>query len=67
MARVFSNDLVTCTHCGGERRIIAAITEHDVAVNILTHLELPIDVTELAPARAPPRTELFIDDDWPVA
>ena len=65
LARVFSQDLLTCTHCGGKRRILAAITARDIAAKILTHLELPTDVPELAPARAPPQTELFADDDWP--
>ena len=66
LARVFAVDVLTCAHCGGERRIVAAITEPDVAARILTHLDLPTDVPKLAPARAPPQTELF-DDSWPVA
>ena len=67
LAQVFSADLLTCSHCGTERSILAAITDRDVVVKILNHLELPTDVPDLAPARAPPQTGLFSDDDWPVA
>ncbi len=63
----FAHQVLTCSHCGGDRRIIAVITERDVVVKVLAHLGLPTAVPDLAPARAPPQTVLFADDDWPVA
>jgi len=66
LARVFGHQVLVCSHCGGPRTIIAAITDCDVAASILVHLGLPTDAPELAPARAPPQTELLSDDE-PVA
>jgi hypothetical protein len=42
-------------------------TERDVVVKVLAHLGLPTAVLDFAPARAPPRTFLFADDDLPAA
>jgi len=38
--RVFEIDMEHCPNCGGELRIIAAILEQPVIVNILTYLGL---------------------------
>jgi len=43
--------------------VIAAITDADVAARIRVHLGLPTHAPDLAPARAPPQTEMFGDDD----
>ena len=66
LARVFEHDVLRCDHCGARRSVIAAITDAHVAAGILLHLGLPTDAPELAPARAPPQTELF-SPDHPVA
>jgi hypothetical protein len=70
LARVFGHQVLLCPSCGQTRAIIAAITERDVADKLLAHLGLPTAVPELAHARPPPQTELselWADDDWPVA
>jgi len=43
----------------GQAPRIAAITERDAIVKILEHLHLPSDEVAIAPARAPPQTELW--------
>ena len=62
LARVFRHQVLCCPHCGARRAIVAAITDRDVATAILSHLGLPTDAPELAPARAPPQTEMFGDE-----
>ena len=51
LKRVFQNDVLVCPSCGGDRKIIAAITERDAIVKILEHLHLPSDDFAIAPAR----------------
>ena len=48
LKRVFDIDIERCPRCGGRLKIIAAIVDPQVIVQILTHLGLP--------ARAPPRS-----------
>ena len=48
LKRVFEIDIELCPRCGGRLKIIAAIVDPQVIVQILTHLGLP--------ARAPPRS-----------
>ena len=47
LKRFFDIDIEHCPTCGGALKIIAAIEDPPVIVNILTHLGLP--------TRAPPR------------
>ncbi len=61
LARVFHIDALQCS-CGGKMRIVAAITDIDSARRYLKGVGLPVDIPVLAPARAPPQTE--IDYDW---
>jgi hypothetical protein len=61
LQRVFAFRLLTCPHCGGERKLIALITERAVVRKILDHLGLPTAPPALAPARAPPQPELAFD------
>ena len=46
--------VLECKACGGERRIVAGITERKVVVRILEHLGLPTEIPALARARPPP-------------
>jgi hypothetical protein len=48
LKRVFEIDIELCPRCGARLKIIAAIVDPQVIVQILTHLSLP--------ARAPPRS-----------
>jgi hypothetical protein len=65
MARVFRNDVLECQRCHGRLRIIAAIVQAEVIVEVLGCLGLPADPPLAAPARAPPQAELeFQNPDW---
>ena len=48
LKRVFEIDIERCPRCGGRLKIIAAIVDPQVIIQILTHLGFP--------ARAPPRS-----------
>ena len=48
LKRVFDIDIEQCPRCGACVKIIAALVDPQVIVQILTHLSLP--------ARAPPRS-----------
>jgi hypothetical protein len=63
LKRVFHNDLLVCEKCNGKRKVIAFVTERQPIQEILTHLGLPTEPPNIAPARAPPQTEMF-DDGW---
>jgi len=54
MQRVFQIDVLCCPSCGGKMRILAAITDPDVARSILQCLSLP--------ARAPPNSPAAISE-----
>jgi hypothetical protein len=54
LRRTFAIDVLTCTHCGGPRQVIAFITEPEVVAQILKHLGLPSTPPPLAPCRGPP-------------
>jgi len=58
MRRVFSIDVLHCTHCGGSAKLIAFITDPPVIRRILSHLGLPTDSPAVAPARPPPQLAL---------
>lgn len=60
LARVHTVDVLTCARCGGPMRILAFISDVDVARRILDHLGIP-RVT-FPRARPPPQGELFLDD-----
>ena len=57
MLRAFSIDVLKCPRCGGQRELIAFITDGLVIRKILTHLGLPTEPPRIAPARAPPEFE----------
>jgi hypothetical protein len=52
LRRVYLEDVLACP-CGGRRSIIADITEPDVVVAILAHLNLPTKAPPVARARSP--------------
>ena len=58
MRRVFSIDILHCTHCGGTAKLIAFITDPPVIRRILSHLRLPTDSPAVTPARPPPQMAL---------
>jgi hypothetical protein len=59
LKRVFSIDMETCRHCGGEMKIIAAIMENAVVEKILKHVGLPHKPPDIAPARYAVQQPLF--------
>jgi hypothetical protein len=54
LRRVFLVDVLVCPHCGGRRRLLAAIHDPSAIQAVLAALELSGEVPALAPARAPP-------------
>jgi hypothetical protein len=52
--RAFGVDVLTCPRCGGTTRLLAAIQDPDSSERVLRAMGLSFDVSELAPARAPP-------------
>ena len=61
MRRVYLVDVLRCPHCGGERKVLAFLTDPNVIAKILAHLGLPTQSPHVAPARAPPQSELHFD------
>ena len=59
LKRTWSVDLLTCTRCGGKRRVVACVFSSTVTAEILTHLGLPAHPLPLAPATDPPQRELL--------
>ena len=49
--RIYEVDPLVCSSCGGEMKVIAFITEHDVVDAILRHLERKEERRERAPPR----------------
>ena len=47
-------DVLACPRCGGRLTLIALIDDPAVIGRMLQHLELPTEVPEAGPARAPP-------------
>jgi len=56
LQRVFEIDALSCPRCGGRMRVLAAITEPDVARRILACLNLPTRAPPLAKTRPAGRT-----------
>ncbi len=54
MHRTLGLDVLACPRCGGRLKLIALIDDPAVIRRVLRHLELPTEVPEARPARAPP-------------
>jgi hypothetical protein len=61
LRRTFKVDVLTCSKCGGRRRVIAYITDPPVVRAILDRLGLPSRAFPIAPARDPPQASLSAD------
>jgi len=64
LRQVFAVDVLRC-HCGGERKVIAALTRAqspDALRRYLDHIGEPVDPMPISPARAPPQTELALGE-----
>ena len=61
--RVFAEDLLVCTRCGGPRRLIAFLSETNPVPlrSILRHIGLPTEPPRTAPARASPQSDFWVD------
>ena len=58
LRRVFLIDVLTCPHCQGPRRLLAAIFDPEATQAILRCLGLPTEPPAIAPARSPPQSRL---------
>jgi len=54
LARIYEAMPLVCPDCGGEMRLIAAITDPPTIQRILSHIGQPIRPPAIAPARGPP-------------
>ncbi len=54
LARLYEIFPLTCTHCGGEVRLIAFVTEAVPIREILEHIGEPTKPPRIHPPRAPP-------------
>lgn len=57
LQRVHAVDVLSCGRCGGRMRVMAFVTDPDVARAILEHLHLPAVAPPQALARGPPQSE----------
>ena len=57
LLRAFAIDVLACP-CGGQRHVLAFVTEVRVVRQLLDHLQLPSKARPWASAQAPPQLEL---------
>jgi len=67
LQRVFEVGALRCPRCGGRMRVLAAITEADVARRILTCMNLPTRAPPLVNTRPVGRTPTSLGDEAPGA
>ena len=58
LARVFQIDVENCPKCGGQMKIVAALTDQASIRQYLKGTGHTADIPALAPARAPPQVEM---------
>ncbi len=51
---VFAIEVFVCSHCGGTRRLLAAIHDPAAIVRVLAAMGLSATAPEMAAARSPP-------------
>ncbi len=61
MKRGLDLDVLKCGFCGIRREVLKCITDPKVIDRILTHQGLKTVLPEMAPARAPPGSELLFE------
>ena len=54
LRRVFEAEVLVCPHCGGARRLLAAIHDPASIERLLRAKGLPHEAPEVSKARAPP-------------
>ena len=54
LARVFAIEVFACPHCGGTRRLLAAIHDPDAIARVLAAMGLPLAAPQMVAARSPP-------------
>jgi hypothetical protein len=64
MKRVHLADVLVCPHCGGARRVLAAIHDPTEVRRVLRSMGLSDEVPVLAAARSPPRQTLLEFESW---
>ena len=57
LARIFQIEL-KCDYCGSKMKIVAAVTDPDSIRHYLEGTGQSVKIPTLAPARAPPQTEM---------
>ena len=62
LKRSFAIDIMKCSACGGQMRLISHIEEPIVIARILGHLGLPQESPKIYPARAPPQQTEFFEE-----
>mgnify|MGYP001823044201 FL=1 len=62
LVRVYEVHPLRCPSCHGQMRILSFLTDPAVVRPILRHLHIPEHPPPVAPARAPPQTELLALD-----
>ena len=60
LRRVFRSEVDRCS-CGGRLKLVAFVTDPAEARRYLDYVGLPSEVPKIAPARAPPQTELWFE------
>jgi hypothetical protein len=63
LARTFAVDILRC-HCGGERKLLAVVSEPRAAQEALKSLGLPSTEVEVSPASWPTQDELNLPRDY---
>ena len=58
LARIFQFDVTVCPACGGQMKIIAALTDSHSIRTYLTGVGRPADPPVICPAGPPPQQEL---------
>lgn len=67
LKRSFAIDIMKCSACGGQMRLISHIEEPIVIARILGHLGLPQESPKIYPARAPPQQTEFFEEAYAAA